>query len=180
MLLLLPDVAAVSAKSVPVTCDVSVVVALAAAVDHLQFVIALLALRYGISVERGFVAAKVCRLSHHMPHMHFALATHMRQKATETCLMTTMTMIMMMPAITRICEKFPQLSKTKKKKTETETKSFGPDRKINRNRRSHLQINSQKIGKQKLAINTAEQQQCILYLIVSVSESYVSVRFIFL
>lgn len=39
--MLLPDVAA--AKSVPATCDVSVVAAAVAVADHLRFVIALLA-----------------------------------------------------------------------------------------------------------------------------------------
>lgn len=49
--MLLPDVAA--AKSVPATCDVSVVAAAVAVADHLRFVIALLA---KVLLQRKFAA----------------------------------------------------------------------------------------------------------------------------
>lgn len=49
--MLLPDVAA--AKSVPATCDVSVVAVAVAVADHLRFVIALLA---KVLLQRKFAA----------------------------------------------------------------------------------------------------------------------------
>lgn len=105
-----------------------------------------------------------------MPHMHFALATH-----TDTCARKQLKRAWWW--CRRQLRVFAKISPTIQKK------ALPQIAKSTANRRSHLQIKFAKNWhkKRKHAKNTAQR---ILYLIVSVSisisASYVSVRFIFL